>query len=133
LGDFFSLPIGGVAFIILVLALPNRFPHHMDKVPDKSEKPSFLASSRSFFWKADVIGAFLLLGTVVFLAAALEEGGTVNYPWDSAFIIASLVVSGCLAIAFLLWQWFAGKETTTPLPSFPRTFTHNRILLSSLL
>ena len=92
-----------------------------------------MATAAAFLWEADVIGAFLLLGTVVFLVAALEEGGTVSYAWGSGFIIAAFVVSGGLLTAFILWQWWAGKESTAAVPSFPRSFTHNNILPAGLL
>lgn len=128
-----SLPIGAVALVILAVALPNRFPYHADPAPDKSSRRGVVAATVNFLWEADVLGAFLLLGTVVFLVAALEEGGTVRYPWDSGFIVASFVVSGCLMAVFLLWQWWAGKETTSAVPSFPRSFTHNRVLPPGLL
>jgi MFS family permease len=129
---YLNLPIGAVAFIILALSLPNRFPRHADKMPEKAIKRSIWAATGNFLRQADIVGAFLLLGAIVFLVAALEEGGTVNYSWNSAFIIASFIISGCLLVALLLWQWWASKETTAPVPSFPRTFTHNRVLLSSL-
>ncbi|XDG05888.1 hypothetical protein ABKA04_005503 [Annulohypoxylon sp. FPYF3050] len=127
------LPIGAVALVLLALALPNRFPRHADPIPEKSTKRSIVATVAGFLWEADVIGAFLLLGTVVFLVAALEEGGTVSYAWNSGFIIASFIVSGSLLIVFLLWQWWAGRPTTAAVPSFPRSFTHNRILPPGLL
>ncbi|KAK4160346.1 putative efflux pump antibiotic resistance protein [Cladorrhinum sp. PSN259] len=131
---YLNLPIGAVALVLLALALPNRFPRHLDPPRDKSAKrPSLVAAAGRFLWEADVFGAFLLLGTIVFLVAALEEGGTVSYAWDSGFIIASFVVSGVLFATFLLWQWWAGKETTAAVPSFPRSFTHNRVLPPGLL
>ncbi|KAI0899079.1 major facilitator superfamily domain-containing protein [Annulohypoxylon nitens] len=130
---YLNLPIGAVALVLLALALPNRFPRHADPIPEKSTKRSIVATVAGFLWEADVIGAFLLLGTVVFLVAALEEGGTVSYAWNSGLIIASFVVSGSLMIVFLLWQWWAGRPTTAAVPSFPRSFTHNRILPPGLL
>lgn len=128
-----SLPIGAVAVIILALALPNRFPRHVDPTPEKSAKRSVVAAAASFLWEADIVGAFLLLGTVVFLVTALEEGGTPSYSWGSGIIVASFVISGSLFIAFILWQWWAGRETTAAVPSFPRSFTHNRVLPPGLL
>lgn len=92
-----------------------------------------MAATAGFLWEADVFGAFLLLGTVVFLVAALEEGGTVSYPWSSGFIIASFVVSGGLLVTFFLWQWWAGRAATAAVPLFPRSFTHNRVLPAGLL
>ncbi|KAI6082295.1 major facilitator superfamily domain-containing protein [Hypoxylon rubiginosum] len=130
---YLNLPIGAVALVLLGLALPNRFPHHVDPIIEKPAKRSVMATAAGFLWEADVFGAFLLLGTVVFLVAALEEGGTVSYAWDSGFIIASFVVSGVLMTAFLLWQWWASRETTAAVPSFPRSFTHNRVLPPGLL
>lgn len=129
---YFNLPVASVALIILAFALPNRFPHHADPKPEKLDKRSIMATAISFLWDADIVGALLLLGTVVFLVTALEEGGTVSYGWDSSLIIASFVLSGSLLTAFFLWQWWAGKSTTGAMPSFPRSFTHNRILSAGL-
>ncbi|KAK4206793.1 major facilitator superfamily domain-containing protein [Rhypophila decipiens] len=130
---YLNLPIGAVALVILAIALPNRFPHHMEPVSNKSSKLDILGAAARFLWEADVLGAFLLLGTVVFLVAALEEGGTVSYSWDSGFIIASFVISACLLGAFCFWQWWASRQTTAATPSFPRSFTHNRVLPAGLL
>ncbi|KAK3687941.1 major facilitator superfamily domain-containing protein [Podospora appendiculata] len=131
---YLNLPIGAVALALLALALPNRFPHHLDPKPGLGAARRHTGSLvGKFLWEADVFGAFLLLGTVVFLVAALEEGGTVDYGWDSGFIVASFVVSGSLLAAFFLWQWWAGRETTAAVPSFPRSFTHNRVLPAGLL
>ncbi|KAI0875736.1 major facilitator superfamily domain-containing protein [Hypoxylon argillaceum] len=130
---YLNLPIGAVALVLLALALPNGFPHHADAAPEKPVKRNVVATTASFLWEADVFGAFLLLGTVVFLVVALEEGGTVSYAWGSGLIIASFIVSGVLLTTFLLWQWWAGRETTAAVPSFPRSFTHNRVLLPVLL
>ena len=113
--------------------MPNRFPRHVDPIPEKSTRRSVLAAAAAFLWAADVVGAFLLLGTVVFLVAALEEGGTVSYAWSSGFIIASFVVSGVLLTLFILWQWWAGRESSAAVPSFPRSFTHNSVLPAGLL
>ena len=76
----------------------------------------------------------MLLVIVVFLVAALEEGGTVSYAWDFGFTIASFVVSGVLLVDSLLWQYLVnGQETTAAVPLFPRSFRHNRVLPSGLL
>ncbi|KAI0543493.1 major facilitator superfamily domain-containing protein [Xylaria curta] len=130
---YLNLPIGAVALALLALALPNGFPHHIDPTPEKPVKRNVVATAASFLWEVDIFGAFLLLGTVVFLVVALEEGGTVSYAWGSGLIIASFIVSGVLLTAFSLWQWWAGRETTAAVPSFPRSFTHNRVLLPTLL
>lgn len=55
-----------------------------------------MTATASLLWEAEVFGAFLLLGTVVFLVAALEEGGTASYPCNLGSVIATFIVSGVL-------------------------------------
>ncbi|PGH00995.1 hypothetical protein AJ79_08059 [Helicocarpus griseus UAMH5409] len=59
----------------------------------------------------DFVGAFLALGgTAVFMLGLTWGGG--EHPWNSAHVIATLVVGFAVSVAFLLWQW---KGTSTPL------------------
>jgi hypothetical protein len=73
---------------------PAFVPGFMDSIPVGSMKRSIMTSVATSFWQADIVGAFLLLGTVAFLVAALEEGGIISFSWGSGVIIASFVVSG---------------------------------------
>ncbi|KAH8879537.1 MFS general substrate transporter [Thozetella sp. PMI_491] len=119
---YLNLPAGAVCGILLAFSIPNGFPRHMDRDQEKKRID------------ADVVGAFLLLGTVVLLVTALEEGGSVTYAWNSALIIACFVVSGVLLGAFVAWQWWTTRSAGALrlLPMFPRSFTHNRFLHATL-
>ncbi|KAH8199963.1 hypothetical protein TruAng_005844 [Truncatella angustata] len=99
---YLNLPAGGVAAMLLAFVLPARFPAHCEPPLEKHERS--WRSTRSFFEKADLLGASLLLAAVIFLVAALEEGN-VRFPWNSAIISSFLAVSGFLWIMFLLWNW----------------------------
>ena len=78
-------------------------------------------------WKlkaVDFIGiALTLAGTTIFLLG-LTWGG-VDYPWDSAHVIATLIVGFVLSVAFVLWQWKGARY-----PLIPREIT---FLLISIL
>lgn len=82
--------------------------------------------------KADVFGAFLLLGASILVVAALQEGG-VRFEWNSAIIIAFLTVSGIFWSAFFVWEWFASRENSTVEPMFPWRFFSNRIWMGTLI
>ncbi|KAL5388924.1 hypothetical protein DPSP01_002631 [Paraphaeosphaeria sporulosa] len=54
--------------------------------------------------KIDYGGIFLNLAAVLLILIPLSGGG-VQYPWDSPLVIAMLVVGGCTAVAFVLYEW----------------------------
>ncbi|BCR87150.1 putative MFS drug transporter [Aspergillus chevalieri] len=67
-------------------------------------------------WKAklkavDFVGAGLALGGTAVLLLGLNWGGG-EYVWNSAHVIATLVVGVAVSIGFVLWQW---KGASTPL------------------
>jgi hypothetical protein len=64
----------------------------------------------------DVVGAFLLLVASVLLVFALQQAGSQAYRWDSATIIATLVVSSVSWVAFIAWIFwleFGGAKMQT--------------------
>ncbi|KAK3934699.1 hypothetical protein QBC46DRAFT_347368 [Diplogelasinospora grovesii] len=128
---YYNVPAGGASLILLGFILPARFPHHWEPNLEKTRHASVFHAASSFARKADPVGAFLVLGAIIFLVAALEEGG-VRFAWDSGVVIAFLVLSGSLAILFVGWMAVAsrafGVETM-----FPSRFASNHTLLSSLV
>lgn len=57
----------------------------------------------------DLLGtAIVLAGTICYLLA-MEWGG-ITKPWNSGSVIATLVVSGILAILFVLNEWWQGER-----------------------
>lgn len=63
----------------------------------------------------DFIGILLALaGTIVIMMGLTWGGG--EYPWDSAHVIATLVIGFVVCVAFVVWQWKGPR-----FPLVPRT------------
>lgn len=79
----------------------------------------------------DFAGIFLALaGTTVIMLGLTWGGG--EYPWDSAHVIATLVVGFAVCVAFVVWQWkgprFPLVPRTSPIQSGDSL---SRLLISS--
>ncbi|KAL4877341.1 MFS drug transporter [Aspergillus karnatakaensis] len=61
-------------------------------------------------------GALALAGTAVLLLGLTWGGG--EYPWDSAHVIATLVVGFFVCVGFVLWQWKGAKYPLVPMHIF---------------
>lgn len=59
----------------------------------------------------DFFGAFLALAGSALLVLALTWAGG-EYAWQSAHVIATLVIGIVVSLCFVLWQW---KGTKVPL------------------
>jgi len=125
-----SLPAGTVSLVLIALVLPARFPNHCAPLPEK--KSNAWSASTAFIKKADLPGAFFILSASILLVAALEEGGG-QLAWRSAAIILMFVISGFLWILFILWQWYAGRVTSSTEVMFPRRIAKNRVLSVALV
>ncbi|GMF67505.1 unnamed protein product [Aspergillus oryzae] len=73
---------------------------------------------KTFFQRADTLGALALLTASSFAIAALQEGNF-EYAWSSGLVISFLVISGIFWIAFLLWEWFISKKDLDIYAMFP--------------
>ncbi|KAI8634149.1 major facilitator superfamily domain-containing protein [Xylariaceae sp. FL1651] len=79
----------------------------------------------------DFLGIVLTLaGTTIFLLG-LTWGG-VDYPWDSAHVIATLVVGFALSVAFVLWQWKGAKYPLIPLHVFKSRIVNGACLTMAI-
>lgn len=82
---------------------------------------------------------FSLAGST-FLVLALEEADSA-YAWDSALIIASLIVGGVSWIAFIIWEIYLayvyGKKLSAlasqMMPVFPMWLVRRRIVAASFM
>jgi hypothetical protein len=74
----------------------------------------------------------LMLASSVLLIFALEEGGA-RYSWNSAAIIASLVVAMACGIAFAGWELWIDSERSVQEPVFPPRILKDRVLVALLL
>lgn len=99
---YINLPIGAVTFAIvfLILHLPEQ---------QKCE----VLTARQQLNRLDPLGTFMFFGSIVSLLLALQWGGTV-YAWNSARIIALLVVFGVSFTCFWIWQYFRGDNALIP-------------------
>ncbi|KAF3216770.1 hypothetical protein TWF106_008171 [Orbilia oligospora] len=92
---------GAISVIVVTLVL---------KLPHKSEGLTL----RERIYQLDLVGAAILIPTVVSLLLALQWGGT-TYAWNDPRIIGLFVCFGCLVIIFIGSQWRLGDAATLPL------------------
>jgi hypothetical protein len=114
-----SIPGGSIIIALIVFVFPRNI--NQQKI------------SRELFAQVDWPGVVLSLVASVVLCFALESGGN-QYPWNSAAIIASLVISGISWVAFTVWQAHltarAGKMAM--LPIFPTRLVGHRVIAAAL-
>ncbi|EXF74805.1 multidrug resistance protein fnx1 [Colletotrichum fioriniae PJ7] len=65
----------------------------------------------------DFVGSFLALAGTTVLMLGLTWGGG-DHPWNSAHVIATLVVGFFVCVGFILWQWKGAKFPLVPLHIF---------------
>lgn len=108
---YINLPFGAVtaAFIIPFFKIQRR--------GKKTE-----ATWKEQLQKFDLHGTALFLPAVVCLLLALQWGGS-KYEWKSARIVVLLVLTGVLAISFILVQWWKQEDATVP----PRVFLNRNV------
>ncbi|KAK6223141.1 major facilitator superfamily transporter [Colletotrichum tabaci] len=103
-GFYINLPIGAVAFVIMVL-LFNQPPR-----PDSGERKTLLEK----VMQVDPIGTLALMPAVICILLALQWGGT-TYPWGDPRVIVLIVLFGILSIVFVFIQAKNGKNATLPI------------------
>jgi hypothetical protein len=119
-----SVPIGALAVVALLVFLPKNFPYHGSRPKPPNSKHSLQ--------RVDFIGTLLLVGANLLLVTALLEAST-DYSWSSALTISLLTISAVLWICFVVWEYFATRETWPVEPVFPFRFFPNRYWMGMLL
>ncbi|GAA5885753.1 hypothetical protein JCM6882_007554 [Rhodosporidiobolus microsporus] len=93
-----ALPPGGLALVLIVFFLnPPRIPQTL--------------TVRERLVRMDWGGAILILGSLICLLIALQEGG-ITTPWSSSKIIGLLVGFGLILIAFFALQTWLGEKSS---------------------
>lgn len=90
-----------LAFVLLRGYVKPAQVRHQPANSDSDTKENFLEK----FQRVDAIGALLFIGGGILILLGLNWGSTQT--WNEAKVIATLVLGGVLAIAFILWEWFA--------------------------
>ncbi|KAL8724486.1 MAG: hypothetical protein Q9166_007920 [cf. Caloplaca sp. 2 TL-2023] len=127
-----NVPSGLVAIALLLLCLPNAFPHHHQ--PNSELRKLKATLTVKTFRKVDFTGSVLLLTATVLLVAALEEAGT-RFSWRSPFVIILLIASGLLWMVFLTWERHVTKAESHihREPVFPFRFIESRVWVGMML
>lgn len=87
--------------------------------------------SKASLKRIDVFGILFLLAASILLVFALEQGGT-RYEWNSATIVAVLVLAGLSWIAFALWEYWLERSRSLQEPIFPLRLLKIRILVATM-
>ncbi|GFF73970.1 efflux pump antibiotic resistance protein [Aspergillus udagawae] len=127
-----NVPAGGVALALISWAMPAHFPHHSHASADESTSLRTWPNIKTFLWKIDLFGAFLILTACSFIIAALQEGNF-EFPWSSGIVIGFFVISGISWIALIWWEWFIYRHDSNISPVFPWQLTSNRVFMGDAL
>ncbi|KAI6266346.1 hypothetical protein MCOR27_011057 [Pyricularia oryzae] len=119
-------PGGALAVLLVAFSVPFGFPYGKSRV--------FLDNlrSRRTWRRIDFAGAFASLATSILLIFALQQGG-VMYPWNSAPIVSTFVLSGVLWLFLLGWERWLSARNGICEPVFPQRLITNRFVLGLLL
>ena len=121
-----SGPPGALAMLLIAVAIPFSFPY-----PGPARFFRTLISEKA--WRrVDFLGAFTSLAASIVLVFALEQAG-VEYPWNSAPIVVSFVLSGVLWVAFIGWERAISLKNGACEPMFPWRLACSRFVLGLLL
>ncbi|KAF2645801.1 MFS transporter-like protein [Massarina eburnea CBS 473.64] len=101
---YINLPISGIASILIVMFLDIRHEH-----------TSFVDGIRAIDWT----GIITFLGFTLTVLLGLNFGGAI-FPWDSAKVIALLVVGGLMIFAFIYSEAKVAKYPLIPMELFKK-------------
>lgn len=111
-----NLPLGVVTVVLCFILVPNSGTDQSLTVVRKIED-------------LDLPGTVCMVASVICLLLALQWGGS-SYPWNDGRIVALFVISGALAISFLLIQKTTWSGTAN---TIPRSLSRSRhIWLSAI-
>ncbi|KAG9386315.1 mfs [Pyrenophora tritici-repentis] len=103
-GVYINLPISGIAALLILLFLDIKHEH-----------TSFVDGMKALDW----FGIFTFLGFTLMILFGLDFGG-VLFPWDSAKVIALLVVGFVMIFAFIYSEAKLAKYPLMPMSLFKR-------------
>ncbi|KAH7303086.1 putative efflux pump antibiotic resistance protein [Stachybotrys elegans] len=119
----FNVPLGILCFVICLVGIPNGFPYHAASVKHAYTKT---------LNRIDFFGFFLLMAATVLFAAGFQEADG-RFAWDSAYVIALLVLSLLLWIALVLWERRVTRAGGDREPVLPWRFFTDRAVVGIML
>ena len=100
-----GLIIGGWSFIGLVLTFTFYWP------PPRQSK----FTRKELLRRIDYVGGFLsAVGVTLFLVGLTLPAQAQSYAWNSATVLAPIVIGACFIAAFAVWEWHFARY-----PMFP--------------
>lgn len=113
-----------VPFATLLLILPYSYAHYISKRQGKLPPFRFKEKGQSMsraIWnlarQVNLVGILLFTAFLVLVLLPLTLAGGASSKWEKGYIIAMIVVGGCLGVAFVIWELFFAKK-----PFLPRTY-----------
>ncbi|GJE93488.1 MFS general substrate transporter [Phanerochaete sordida] len=95
---FLNLPLTGIAFVLVWIFLAVRTPE---------------GSVRAKLARVDWFGNLIVIAGSTLAIVGLTFGG-IRFPWDSAQVLAPLIIGLALIVVFLIYEGKVPKEPTIP-------------------
>lgn len=99
---YINLPISGIAFVLILLFLDIKHEH-----------TTFMEGVKAVDW----LGVVTFLAFTLMVLLGLDFGGAI-FPWDSAKVIALLVVGGLMIFAFIYSEARVSRYPLIPMELF---------------
>ncbi|KAI0648736.1 iron permease [Trametes meyenii] len=109
---YLNLPLSGIAFFLVAIFLRVRTPG---------------GSLREKLSRIDWLGNLMIIAGTTLVLVALTWGG-IQFPWDSAHVLAPLIIGGVFIVLFFVYEMTVPKD-----PSLPFDVLANRTSLSGYL
>ncbi|KAF2791121.1 MFS general substrate transporter [Melanomma pulvis-pyrius CBS 109.77] len=124
-----NVPIGSATILLLFFAMPNKLALEPAAALRQRNSAGTLLKRYHDIFRLDFLGVFTVLGASVLITAALQQA-VKGEPWDSAEVLAPLILALVFLLAFLLWQWRVTSHIKNINPILSWKLLTNRVFLS---
>ncbi|KAI9204074.1 major facilitator superfamily domain-containing protein [Polychytrium aggregatum] len=98
-----NLPIGAVTIVVVTFFL--KYPRRDVSIKEQLKH-------------LDLVGTILLIGAVTTLLVPIQNGGTADFPWNSALVISLFVVGAIFVVLFVIWEAKYARDPVIPFSLF---------------
>jgi len=110
--------MAGYGWMQYIAKRKGTLPGYQLKRPDQS----VWSAIGEFLWKVDIIGTILFAAGLALFLVSITLAGGVTSQWNTAHVIAMIVIGGCLCFIFGIWEWFFSPAPFIPKKRLERTF-----------